>query len=140
MAAEFPHCYGANVHPTYVGAKYSCSICMEETVVDDDESNNHLAHFNGCAHTACMRCLTQWMEGGRYDCPQCRTPCDGIQTVAYTLHVSNQEFMVLDTEIATMQRNIEEMDVSHPYETNQGIPECEVDTIIGEIIELIMEN
>jgi len=108
MAAEFPHCYGADFHPTYVGAKYSCSICMEETVVDDDESNNHLAHFNGCAHTACMRCLTQWMEGGRYDCPQCRTPCDGIQTVAYTLHVSNQEFMVLDTEIATMQRNIEE--------------------------------
>ena len=104
----FPHCYGVGFNPTYAGTKYACSICMVETVVDDDESNNRLAHFNNCTHTACISCLTTWMESGRYDCPECRTHCDGIQTVCYTLHMANNEYMLLGEEIVELQHNIEE--------------------------------
>ena len=104
----FPHCYGVAFNPTYVGTKFTCSICMNETIIDDDETDNHLAHFSECAHTACISCLTRWMESGRNDCPQCRAYSDSIQTVKYTLYMANKEFMLLDNEIDGMRHNIEE--------------------------------
>lgn len=106
--AAFHHHFGEEFTQTYVGATYTCSICMVETTIDEEETNNCLAHFNGCTHTACVGCLTTWMEEGRYDCPQCRTQCSGIQTVPYTLHVSNQEYMLLGSEIKELQKSVEE--------------------------------
>jgi len=105
---KFPHCFGAGFNPTYSGSSYTCGICMVDTTVNEEESNNHLAHFNGCAHTACVSCLTTWMESGRRDCPVCRRTSDGIQTVSYTLYMANQEHMLLEEDIGDMQQHIED--------------------------------
>ena len=105
---QFPHCYGVGFNPTYAGSSYTCTICMIETTVNEEESNNLLAHFSGCTHTACVGCLTTWMESGHHDCPQCRTMSDGIQTVSYTLYMANQEYMLLEEEIQEIQQHIED--------------------------------
>jgi len=89
-----------------IGMEYVCSICMESTLIEDELSDNKLCHFNGCKHSACASCLTTWYENERYDCPQCRVACNGVQTVKHSIYLLEKEYMILENEIYEMRSNI----------------------------------
>ncbi len=87
------------------GMEYICLICMETTVIKD-EPDDKLCHFNGCKHTSCVFCLTEWFQYGHNDCPQCRTQCTGVCAVKYSIYLLKKEYIMLDREIQEMRHNI----------------------------------
>ena len=46
-----------------------CSTCMESFTARSDVS------MTPCGHTFHTRCITNWLERGQSNCPQCRTSC-----------------------------------------------------------------
>ena len=79
----------------------TCSVCTESLISKDDSVST-----TRCGHVFHTKCVTQWFQTGKNNCPQCRSIC-GMNQMIQTYFIRDMTNMEINYLVQMAQNSFD---------------------------------